>query len=452
MTTIKVINTETEISNPEITAMLMAFYSRSSEPIENRLHSLGENEQQIKESLKKYYLGYGHSSIGDCGDASIFIEGLSILAAKALENHPLFNGQETSTRYFDFSKQGYHDPLNKKEIIENWISFYLEILPQVKNELFILWSSQRPEHLKSENIFENALNAKTFDICRSLLPAAINTQMGIKMTFSSLLEHLHKLSLHPTEEVKELSSNILDQLMNQYSSTFKLLDDHKKIYMNSFVEKEFFLKDVPFNSTKRIYSPKINSSKFDGTGLFDSISNCFSLRPRNSYLPKYLSKFGNIEINYSLDYGSWRDLQRHRNTVTNLCTSLSNIADFNFKYFDILSDSLKQKIDNFIIDQYEQIFLLQYNNKDYLYELQYYYPLGNHVNAQLILTFPELLYILELRSSKSVHFTLRKLIHDIIRNLPYNVSSLLNSIKHYIDFSDDDFFLGRGNQTIFKNS
>ena len=30
MTTIKVINTETEISNPEITAMLIAFYSRSS--------------------------------------------------------------------------------------------------------------------------------------------------------------------------------------------------------------------------------------------------------------------------------------------------------------------------------------------------------------------------------------------------------------------------------------
>ena len=28
--------------------MLMAFYSRSSEPIENRLHSLGENEQQLK--------------------------------------------------------------------------------------------------------------------------------------------------------------------------------------------------------------------------------------------------------------------------------------------------------------------------------------------------------------------------------------------------------------------
>lgn len=451
MTTIKVINTEKEISNPEITAMLMAFYSRSSEPIENRLQSLGENEQSIKESLKKYYLGYGHSSIGDCGDASIFIEGLSILAAKALENHSLFNGQETSTRYFDFSKQGYCDPLDKKNIIENWISFYLEILPQVKNELFNLWSIQKPEHLKSEAIFENALNAKTFDICRSLLPAAIHTQMGIKMTFSSLLEHLNKLSLHPTEEVKELSSNILDQLINQYPSTFKLLDDNKKIYINSYVEKEFFLRDTPFNSTKRIYNPKIISTYFNGNSLYDSGAECFDKRTKSTYLPKYLEKFGNIEINYSLDYGSWRDLQRHRNTKTNLCTPLSQIADFNFNYFNILSDELKQKIDNFIIDQYEQIFLLQYNNKEYLYEVQYYYPLGNYVNAQLILSFPELLYILELRSSKSVHFTLRKLIHDIIQNLPYNVSSLLNSIKHYIDFSDDDFFLGRGKQTIFEN-
>lgn len=36
---------------------------------------------------------------------------MSLLAAKAIENHPLFNGQESSTRYINYDrKDGFLNP------------------------------------------------------------------------------------------------------------------------------------------------------------------------------------------------------------------------------------------------------------------------------------------------------------------------------------------------------
>jgi len=61
--------------------------------------------------MSKFYVGYGHKSIGDCGSITLFIEGVSMLGAKAIQDTKLYNGQEASTRYIDFSKQPILNPL-----------------------------------------------------------------------------------------------------------------------------------------------------------------------------------------------------------------------------------------------------------------------------------------------------------------------------------------------------
>src|SRR5680860_519895 len=85
--------------NPQDTAMMQALYSRSGESVE-------EHVKKVKESgsgkfMEKFYVGYGHASIADCGSTTIFLEGVSMLAAKAVEDWPLFSGQETSSRYIN---------------------------------------------------------------------------------------------------------------------------------------------------------------------------------------------------------------------------------------------------------------------------------------------------------------------------------------------------------------
>ena len=95
--------------NPEDTAMMQALYSRSAA-------SVVEHAEKVKQSgsgkfMEKYYVGYGHASIADCGSTTIFIEGVSMLVAKAIQDWPLYSGQETSSRYIDMSKQAIVDPV-----------------------------------------------------------------------------------------------------------------------------------------------------------------------------------------------------------------------------------------------------------------------------------------------------------------------------------------------------
>lgn len=94
---------------PETLAMLQALYSRSSFSVEKHVEKV--RSRGSSDFMRSYYVGYGHSSIGDCGNTTIFIEGVSLLACKAIQNSQLYSGQETSTRYIDFSGHIPFDPL-----------------------------------------------------------------------------------------------------------------------------------------------------------------------------------------------------------------------------------------------------------------------------------------------------------------------------------------------------
>ena len=95
--------------DPESEAMLQALYSRSPK-------SVREHVEKVRAAgpgkfMDKFYVGYGHKSIGDCGTTTLFFENVSLLAAKAIQDWPRYNGQEASTRYLDFTKQLMVDPM-----------------------------------------------------------------------------------------------------------------------------------------------------------------------------------------------------------------------------------------------------------------------------------------------------------------------------------------------------
>ena len=81
-----------DVPSPEDTAMLHALYSRSPKSVQEHLKQVREKGSSAFH--KKFYVGFGHKSIGDCGTTSIFIENVSMLAAKAIQDNPLYNGQE----------------------------------------------------------------------------------------------------------------------------------------------------------------------------------------------------------------------------------------------------------------------------------------------------------------------------------------------------------------------
>ena len=60
--------------------------------------------------LESFYFQYGHASIADLGHAVMCFEGISELAATEIEEEALWDGQAKSSRYQDFSRQGFVTP------------------------------------------------------------------------------------------------------------------------------------------------------------------------------------------------------------------------------------------------------------------------------------------------------------------------------------------------------
>src|SRR4030095_6538711 len=93
---------------PEKCAYALARYSRSPDSIRQSLEWVRTHDSQ--KFLESFYFQYGHASIADLGHAVMCFEGVSELAATEVEEESLWDGQAKSSRYQDFSKQGFVTP------------------------------------------------------------------------------------------------------------------------------------------------------------------------------------------------------------------------------------------------------------------------------------------------------------------------------------------------------
>lgn len=435
---------ESVLPDPEVRAMLSAFYSRSAKSIQERVSELSDKDiPTIKESLKKYSVQYGHASIRDMSSTTpIFLEKISLLATKCFESSQQGNYQESSTRYIPFNESGYYDPIDSPRsrfIMDSWIDFYYEMQTAI-----MLWLFQRfpktPE--QKEEVYEKAIRVKSFDICRSLLPCGIKTQFAMSMTFKALQEHLWMMNQHPVTEVKETSKRLSELLKTKYPNSFADANIGMKRYYSDVVKKDSYF-------TKFVVKDVLYPSLTEGFLPFDPV---LVNRPKGVMIPTSYNRYGNFEFNFVMDYGSWRDLQRHRYTLSNRSSVVGyNGIRFSPDYFNLpgLPSSIRDKLDRFIESQANELYIMSVQEgADYSsFDFQYFYPLGTCVNCELIVTLPQLMYIFELRSSKSVHYTLRKKINSLWnmteRYLPIDMA-------RYIDTSESEFYYERGNQDIVK--
>src|SRR6202163_429761 len=93
---------------PEVQAYALAKYSRSSQGMLESIREL--SAQKAEQFLDTFYFQYGHRSIADLAHLVFGLEQISILAAVAVVDEPVWDGQERSTRYQPFRKTGWHLP------------------------------------------------------------------------------------------------------------------------------------------------------------------------------------------------------------------------------------------------------------------------------------------------------------------------------------------------------
>ncbi|MBU2028531.1 FAD-dependent thymidylate synthase [Patescibacteria group bacterium] len=429
---ILVLNTEAKIDG-QAEAMLQALHSRSTGGIRNHLQIL--KKKGANNFMEQFYVGYGHKSIGDCGSATVFVESISMLAAKAIQDWRLYSGQEASTRYVDFSRQKFLNPVGNKageEILENWRKFYLAAQAPVREHLKKQFSKQKDEN---EKLYEKAIKARAFDITRSFLPAGATTNISWRMNFRQLADELMLLRHHPLEEVRDIAEKTEKALGQMYKSSFgQEKFPHTEKYNLEWMQKKYYYCNKQAKDFRLVYD------KVDRKALAE-YKELLKKRPFKTELPPAIAECGMVAYEFLLDFGSFRDLQRHRAIVQRM-PLLVRTHGFNPWYLKSLPKDLRKKTKEFITEQEKKIEKLKASDEI----KQYYTAMGYRVPCRFAGDLKALVYLAELRSTRFVHPTLVEQILKMIASL--NKLFKKDGLVLHLDEEPNRFDIKRGEQDI----
>jgi thymidylate synthase ThyX len=468
---------EQMIPDPEVRAMLQAFYSRSPMPIRERLASLNGDDKElradkIRAAINRHYLGYGHASIADCATATVFIEGVSMLAAKVIQDDPLYNGQECSTRYLDFSKQPFltateNEPgeslnLVQHSILEGWRDLYRQFMPKLLD-----WALQNygdetvSAELKAKtpreqwgDLVRKSCNAIAFDVARSLLPCGAATSVAWTTTLRRLSDRCREMTVHPLSEVRQIGRTVYTSLQKQYPNTFKVREfsydeglDCSHFYYNRNTESV----GSEGGCVRSLWMPEnyslVDVENIINNSMFSALDAEFAIKeplPRELFR-READHLAYFNIGGLLDFGSFRDLQRHRNGLNRLPIVGSGHVSFNSYYSNILK-SVDSQLFEFVEQLVQDVGEFSKSCDLDPTEAQYLYPMGVNVDTNIHWTLGQLRYVLALRSKTSVHPTARTWIHALYDHVDRYYPMFIRYLE--VDKSPDYYQSDRGEQTI----
>jgi len=421
-----------EVPSPEDMAMLQALYSRSPQSVRVHLEKVAATGSE--KFNEQYYVGYGHKSIGDCGTITIFVENVSMLCAKAIQDNPLYNGQEASTRYLNFAGRDIIDPAQTEEsknILADWINLYEEIL----EALIPQFEARFPiEEGQKKSVWRKAVKARAFDVARGFLPAGCTTFVAWHTNLRQAHDHLSLMRHNPVAEVRGVANAIHEELLKRYPSSFGHKRYHPtETYLAKSVERWAF--------TERDSNPEFECYSAFDTESLNANRDLLESRPPKTELHQRFRQFGNFVFRFPLDFGSYRDLQRHRSCVQEmpLLTTKWGILDW---YLEQLDDVLIERVCEVATGLEERINNLDLRDE----ERQNYIAMGYASPIQITCTLPSAIYIAELRSGTTVHPTVRA----VAQKIGDMVKSTIPACAMHHDKSEGVWDIKRGAQDIVK--
>jgi len=301
--------------------------------------------------MSKWAVEYGHNSLKDSSVDRFALENVSQRAAKLLEHSSLGAFQEKSTRYLDFSRDELVFP---RSLLESpfgeesrWqaaqlMKAYRELLEILKE-----WFEKNLPRggFKAEAAWKRTAHARAFDVARHLLPCSVKTSLGATFPTRETERHISALLASPHEEIRTLA----EQMLSEATSLNPGLLRHVKA--NPYLERTVGpLADLARTqasarpaaqvaSTASVelvwISPELETlalasclraTEASDAGLADWIETVRAGGPslRQSVAEAALSgrgphdewprefAVGQIAFDLTLDFGAWRDLQRHR--------------------------------------------------------------------------------------------------------------------------------------------
>jgi thymidylate synthase ThyX len=428
---------------PETIAMLQALYSRSPKSIKARLAQLVSPEQ-VATFMSKFYVGYNHKSIGDCGTTTLFIEGVSMLDAKAIQDNALYSGQEVSTRFVNFEGIEFDDPISDLSRFHvDCMAFYHRALPVMVEHFRELYPAKDGE---SPDDYERAIRARAFDVMRGFIPAGAHTSLSWHTNLRQAGDALNWLLAHPNRGTRLVANRMANALKEKYPSSFNSPREGADfVWRDGLMESGYLLRPPSF-----VHSPVSLHISGPTSAYSLNVVKAINQRPWRGELPRWMAPGAFVHTKLLLDFGSFRDLQRHRAGVIRM-PLLTTALNFHPWYLEQLAPSLQSEANELLLDVERGIREYLSGAGDYADDVlvQNYIPMGYVIYTEVVQSLAAWLYRVELRSGQTIHPTLRSAIHQEI----HQFHALTNEkMRIDADMSPDEFSIRRGKQTILEKT
>lgn len=398
-----------ELLSPASQATILAKYSRSPLSAKTLIDQITEDEAD--KFQEKWVVNFGHNSVAELASLPICFEGISIIASKYIESWQRGGYSEKSTRYQEFSRDSFITPPGAPSTMAAFASrfydAYESLMPKVVKRVAGIVGDD-PENPKRTTI------ARAFDNVRYLLPAGTGTSIGANLFLRDIRGMISGLKGYTNSEFRMLGEQLETAATSLAPALIKHTEpDFFQLPIKSlgprFSTNGFHEPCVEINRSHLMSDPKIEQREFEKLLLerhgvdLNTFSGLMDSRPQYSEVPDV---FKTIKISFDImmDYGAFRDLQRHRRCeqfVEPLCT------DYGFVVPD---DIVGTELENEYREAMDSI--LAYEDDSVIYDqdlFQYMIPLGYLHRSIFQMDLKELYYIIELRTKPQGHISYRRI-------------------------------------------
>lgn len=425
----------------------------------SRLPQLDGALNKASAFMSKWAVEYGHNSLKDSSVDRFAIEGVSQRAAKLLEHSQLGAFQEKSTRYLDFGRddlvfsQGLLDSSWGEEA--KWqgrqmMVAYREFLDRLKAHFE---KSLPRKEFKTEAAWKRTAHARAFDVARYMLPCSVRTSLGATLPSRETERHIAALLASPHDEIRQIAALMRDEAVKLNPGLLK------HVQPNTYLERTLgpmveVAGSLGLSHPVQASEPSVElawiSPDLEITALAAALSATERLPMGVGHIREGLRKagpeaiarvaraalesrgswdewpkefaVGQIGFDMVLDFGAWRDLQRHR-VGLQLRARPTSFLGYSVPE-ELHEPTLVDTLDHYrrAMDRASEFHARLFRERPF--DADYVACLGHHCAWTAAMDLRQWAYLVELRSGASGHTSYRRIAHQMARLVMPHVPNL----------------------------
>ncbi len=434
-----------------------------------------QGERRAEQLYERVFVDYGDDSVAQLGAAHLACEQASAILTKFLERGRLAAYLEQSTRYIYFDEKlqsadgdaryRYQippeiadGPLNERyqQAMDSLFECYSLVVHSLNDYFFARFPRKRNQ---SPTAYRRAIRARACDTARGLLPASTLSNVGIFATGQAYEAMLLRMNASPLAEAREYSQMMLGELRKVIGGFLSRVDVEDRgiawsDYFSSVAkEMDAFIGEDEIDSERKsdfdikrdevrlidwdrgaeikvVAAALYPYSSLSEKSLLERVRE-MSIEERTQVIATYIGQRNNrrhkpgrgmerIYYRFDIlsDFGSFRDLQRHRMMTIDwqkltprygyaTPPEIGDVAG------DVASSRWRETMDEMAV-LYEDV--LAAHGADVA---QYVVPFGYRIRYNIQMNARQAFHLLELRTGESGHTDYRRIclkMHRLIRD------------------------------------